>query len=42
MADVDQQGIIPRIVSSIFSTNDQNKDEIKYSVIVSIVENYKE
>ena len=40
--DVDSQGIIPRIVSSIFSRIRFESDKKKYSVIVSIAEIYKE
>lgn len=40
--DIDSQGIIPRIVSSIFSRIRFESDNKKYSVIVSIAEIYKE
>ena len=40
--DIESQGIIPRIVSSIFSRISQDTASIKYTVIVSIAEIYKE
>ena len=40
--DIDSQGIIPRIVSSIFSRIRFESENKKYSVIVSIAEIYKE
>lgn len=40
--DIDSQGIIPRIVSSIFSRIRFESENKKFSVIVSIAEIYKE
>ena len=42
LIDIESQGIIPRIVSSLFSRISSDTTETKYTVIVSMIEIYNE